>query len=36
MASIIPPQMPTISLNRDIRKCFTDARRLSAGAHGVR
>jgi hypothetical protein len=28
--------MPTISPHRDIRQCFTNARRLSAGAHGVR
>lgn len=28
--------MPTISPRRNIRRCIVDARRLSAGAHGVR
>lgn len=36
MPILIPPTMPTISPRRDIRRCFADARRLSAGAHGVR
>jgi hypothetical protein len=36
MPSMISPSMPTISPRRDIRRCFTDARRLSAGAHGTR
>jgi hypothetical protein len=36
MASLIPATMPTISPRRDIRRCFTNARRLSDGAHGIR
>ena len=28
--------MPTISPKRDVRRCFADGRRLSAGTHGVR
>jgi len=36
MPFMVPPTMPTISPKRDIRRCFSDARRLSAGAHGVR
>jgi len=36
MPTLIPATMPTISPRRDIRRCFANARRLSAGAHGVR
>jgi hypothetical protein len=36
MEPLIPPNMPTVSPHRDIRRCFAEARRLSAGAHGVR
>ncbi len=36
MPSFISPCMPTISPNRDIRRCFADGRRLSAGSHGLR
>ena len=36
MPNLIPAQMPTISPRRDIRRCFADARRLSAGTHGER
>jgi hypothetical protein len=36
MAAMVPASMPTISPRRDLRRCFTDARRLSAGARGER
>ena len=36
MPSLIPASMPAISPKRDIRRCFADARRLSAGSHGNR
>jgi hypothetical protein len=36
MLNMTPPSMPTISPKRDIKRCFENARRLSAGAHGVR
>jgi hypothetical protein len=36
MKPLIPPSMPTVSPHRDIHRCFEDARRLSAGAHGTR
>lgn len=36
MASLIPATMPTISPRRDLRRCFADARRLSAGQYGQR
>lgn len=36
MPTFIPATMPTISPRRDIGACFANARRLSAGAHGVR
>ena len=36
MASMISASMPTISPRRDIRRCFADARRLSAGSRAHR
>src|SRR5688572_4465986 len=36
MFTPLPPKMPTISPKRDIARCFADARRLSAGTHGMR
>lgn len=36
MLPFVSPCMPTISPKRDVRRCFADARRLSAGTHGLR
>jgi hypothetical protein len=36
MFSMIPASMPTVSPRRDVRRCLSDARRLSAGVRGER
>jgi hypothetical protein len=36
MQPMIAPSMPTVSPHRDIRRCFAEARRISAGGRGTR